>query len=184
MCESDVPWLDYDVDLDVQGETTVTMTWVDPDGLGRDLTLTDLPSSGRLLWPGAELDADERPVDWPGWARQGDLWVEDDSDAWLRGPLMVHVAIESGDGDVEVSYPAATEACVASPEGDIAPGAGSNASPSAGTGNAAATPPTTATVDPSSDRASGGPAVILALLATLFAASLAAADRAERPRRR
>ena len=51
------------------------MTWVDPEGLGRDVVVTDLPTNGRLLWPGAALDGNDEPTDWPGWTQVGDVWA-------------------------------------------------------------------------------------------------------------
>ena len=181
-----MPWLDYDVATDVTAASTVTMTFEDPDGLGRDVEVTDLPASGQLLWPGAELDADGEPIDWPGWRLDGAVWVADDTDAWVRGPLTVRIEMDGAEADAIVTYPAASDACEAAPEAGVQSGTG-NSSPSADTGNAAAgaaTPPSTSTLPSAEPQHPGAPMAILAILAVIFGASVAAADRGKRTRRR
>jgi LPXTG-motif cell wall-anchored protein len=72
--------------------------------------------SGRLLWPGASVDAAGNATDWPGWklAADGVSWIPDSTDAFLREPLSIEVTVNPTATAV-VSYPAATEACASPP---------------------------------------------------------------------
>ncbi len=72
-CELDAPWLNYTVDahnLDVAGRT-MTVTWADAAGTVIHTDTIDIASNGvvtgRLLWPGAAVDANGNGVAWPGW---------------------------------------------------------------------------------------------------------------------
>ncbi|MFF2272500.1 hypothetical protein ACFVTX_09515 [Agromyces sp. NPDC058136] len=68
-CIADVPWLYYDV-ATTENVTPgdITVTWTSADG-----TLTEVQTipwderQGRLLWPGAAVDADGIPYAFPGW---------------------------------------------------------------------------------------------------------------------
>ncbi|WP_308796800.1 hypothetical protein [Agromyces silvae] len=67
-CVNDVPWLYYSIQTtDSVPPGPVTVTWTSGDGT---LTTEPIPVdglTGRLLWPGAAVDADGIPYQWPGW---------------------------------------------------------------------------------------------------------------------
>ena len=68
----------------------------------------------RFVYPGASVDAAGNPTDWPGWMFDGDEWVIDPSDAYLRDGLTVVIEVNPT-ATATVSYPPATAAC-ANPE--------------------------------------------------------------------
>jgi LPXTG-motif cell wall-anchored protein len=75
----------------------------------------------RFVYPGAEVDANGNPVDWPGWRFDGDEWVIDPTDARLRDGLRVVVEVNpTATGTVE--YPPASPACNARPPGSSTTG--------------------------------------------------------------
>ncbi|MDR5700318.1 hypothetical protein [Agromyces aerolatus] len=67
-CVNDVPWLYFDIQATPSVPAgPVTVTWTSGDG-----TLTTEPIqldalTGRLLWPGAAVDENGIPYQWPGW---------------------------------------------------------------------------------------------------------------------
>jgi LPXTG-motif cell wall-anchored protein len=73
--------------------------------------------SGRLLWPGAAVDANGNATDWPGWklAEDGATWVTDDSDAFVRDGLSIEFTVNPT-ATATVAYPEATAACASPPE--------------------------------------------------------------------
>jgi hypothetical protein len=75
---------------------------------------TNQPGSGRLLWPGATVDADGNGTGWPGWAFTNGEWVEVPDD---RLPTMIVEVEFNPTGSASVSYPPATPACAAQPPG-------------------------------------------------------------------
>ncbi|MEF3405161.1 prealbumin-like fold domain-containing protein [Agromyces sp. CCNWLW203] len=75
-CIADVPWLYFNVAASEHVETgdiTVTWTSADPDGDGPLEPLTKVETvpwddrDGRLLWPGAAVDENGVPYEFPGW---------------------------------------------------------------------------------------------------------------------
>ncbi|WP_152030967.1 VWA domain-containing protein [Agromyces aureus] len=68
-CIADVPWLYFDVQATenvTPGE--ITVTWTSADGtLTKVQTVPWDARNGRLLWPGAAVDADGIPYQFPGW---------------------------------------------------------------------------------------------------------------------
>ncbi|HTH05174.1 MAG TPA: DUF11 domain-containing protein, partial [Ilumatobacteraceae bacterium] len=69
---------------------------------------------GRVIFPGAEVDAQGNAIDWPGWKFENGLWVTDPSDARLRDGLKVVVEVNPT-AEGTVTYPPATAVC-ANPE--------------------------------------------------------------------
>ncbi len=65
---------------------------------------------GRVVFPGAEVDAQGNAIDWPGWKFENGLWVTDPSDARLREGLKVVVEVNPT-AEGTVSYPPATAPC-------------------------------------------------------------------------
>ena len=113
ICDGDVPYLTYSASFD-DATRVARITFVNPDG--PDVTYTDLPLSGRVLWPGAVVDAEGNPVDWPGWILLPDgTWVEgDDGFLWVRPSVTVELEINPT-VTAEIGYPPATPLCDANP---------------------------------------------------------------------
>ena len=130
-CVADARWLTYDVALHNidAGATPVTVTWfadADQDGVpdGAALHVDTIPAggdlSGRLLWPGATVDADGVATGWPGMrlVRAGETptWLNLVADpalpeAALTGGVLVQVdAVDSV--LLSAVYPAAGSACM------------------------------------------------------------------------
>jgi len=129
-CVLDAPWLTYEVsarNVDLTDET-LEVTWATADGTVRHVdeispTPEEIASgtmSGRILWPGAAVDADERGTAWPGWrpAAPGETpdWenLVFDPDAFgadLRDDARITLSINPEWTITGVDYPPATEAC-------------------------------------------------------------------------
>jgi hypothetical protein len=110
---------------------TATVTFLDLDGnvVETHTTTFQAGETRRFVYPGAEVDANGNPVDWPGWIWDGDEWVIDPTDARLRDGLTVRVEVNPT-ATGTVTYPPATPDCDASP-----PGPPSSSLPATGTGS-------------------------------------------------
>jgi LPXTG-motif cell wall-anchored protein len=75
-----------------------------------------------FVYPGASVDAAGNPTDWPGWVFDGDEWVPDPTDSYLRDGLTVRVDVNPT-ATGQVSYPPATSAC-ADPDSSSTGGGG------------------------------------------------------------
>lgn len=115
ICDNDVPYLEYEVDAQNVDGTDVTITFVNPEG--DDVVYIDQPLSGRVLWAGAEVDADGNPVDWPGWRLEDGVWVEGDEFDWVRPSVEVIFEVNPT-ATVTVDYPPSSPLCNANPPGE------------------------------------------------------------------
>lgn len=119
ICDGDVPYLSYSAHF---GDHTrvARITFVNPTG--PDFTYTDLPLVGRVLWPGAVVDAAGNPVDWPGWTQLPDgSWVEGDEWDWVRPSVVVELEINPTATET-LGYPPATPTCNDNPPPNPPPG--------------------------------------------------------------
>ncbi|WP_350347367.1 DUF5979 domain-containing protein [Agromyces sp. G08B096] len=68
-CVNDVPWLYYDIEVSDNVEPgEITVTWTSADGtLTKTETIPWDARTGRLLWPGAAVDENGVPYQFPGW---------------------------------------------------------------------------------------------------------------------
>ncbi|MFB9642918.1 VWA domain-containing protein [Agromyces lapidis] len=92
------------------------------------------PIDGRQLWPGAAIDEDGNPTDWPGWTLLPDgTWILDPGAPFydLREEAVVEIRINPST-DVITVYPPPTPNCNAAPPEN--PGAPSTPSGIASTG--------------------------------------------------
>ena len=88
VCDNDTPYLSYNIEVTGTPSTTASITFVNP--FGDDVVYFNLPLSGRVLWPGAAVDADGTPTDWPGWTQLADgSWQPGDAFDWARSTLQV-----------------------------------------------------------------------------------------------
>lgn len=120
-CVRDAPWIRYRVILSgADGQATgrnATLVLSRGDNaveipLG---TLAGTELSGRVLWPGASVNAHGTPTGWPGWSFQNGQWVQTEGNfAWTRGPVSAVIRVGT-DLSVPLAYPAATADCVAGP---------------------------------------------------------------------
>ena len=120
-CDGDVPWISFAVELtDPDGQSTGnTARLVITDGsntatieLGE---LVDGQLSGRVLWPGASVDAAGNPTGWPGWAFVDGQWVETDENfRWTRGNISATIIVNP-EVAVPLSYPPSTPQCATDP---------------------------------------------------------------------
>lgn len=115
ICVNDVPYLDYVV---TPGNFTpvngVTIAWADPAN-NVVTTMTDLPLSGRVLWPGAVVDQAGHGIDWPGWVFQNNKWIQaPDGFEGLRPKANVTLSVNPSQ-TITVDYPPADPFCTARP---------------------------------------------------------------------
>ena len=120
ICIGGAPWISF----------TVTMTDPDDQATGHEVrlvltdgtnsltldlgTLVDNKLSGRILWPGAAVDATGNAVGWPGWTGSGDHLVPTTGNyAWTRSSTVTATLEVNPSLQVPLSYPPATSACVA-----------------------------------------------------------------------
>ncbi|WP_433778654.1 HYR-like domain-containing protein [Flavobacterium anhuiense] len=115
ICVNDVPYLDYAVTpqnfTPING---VTIAWADSNN-NVVTTMTDLPLSGRVLWPGAVVDEQGKGIDWPGWIFENNRWIEAaDGFEKLRPTANVTLSLNPSQ-TITVSYPPADPFCTARP---------------------------------------------------------------------
>ncbi|RXR27020.1 peptidase [Oerskovia turbata] len=118
VCDGDVPYLEYDVDVTGTPNDTVTITWLNPSGA--NVVQAGLPLSGRVLWPGATVDAAGNPTGWPGWVFEDGEWVEGGTFGWVRPTVDVLFQVNP-EATVTVDYPPSTPSCATNPPGKTTP---------------------------------------------------------------
>ncbi len=120
VCIGEAPFIEYNIKpIGFTSSGPATLTFIDRNGnVVETRTVSEL--SGRIIYPGASVDANGVPTDWPGWkqAENGE-WIPDDSDAILRQGLNIRVEVNPTATAI-VSYPPATAPC-ANPPGVTPP---------------------------------------------------------------
>jgi hypothetical protein len=137
VCEADAPWIDWDIQL-VDPDNMVTpgalptITFKHPTDSSQDLVYPLDSFSGRMLWPGASVEASGTdPVDpldpatyaptgWPGWEFVDDEWVEvtPGNYGWTRDGVEVLIEVNP-QATVTVNYPPMTPICAAEPPEEV-----------------------------------------------------------------
>ncbi|RED23350.1 gliding motility-associated-like protein [Flavobacterium cutihirudinis] len=114
-CVNDVPYLDYAVtDTNFTPVDGVTITWADSNN-NVITTMTGLPLSGRVLWPGAVVDEAGNGIDWPGWVFQDNKWIQaPDGFETLRPTATLTISVNPSQ-TIVVNYPPADPFCIARP---------------------------------------------------------------------
>ena len=109
-CVNDAPFISYDITpFGFVSTGNAKLSFFDLDGnFVESVDVTAL--KGRVVFPGAEVDAQGNAIDWPGWKFENGLWVTDPSDARLREGLKVVVEVNPT-AEGTVSYPPATAPC-------------------------------------------------------------------------
>ncbi|MET4158896.1 hypothetical protein [Agromyces sp. PvR057] len=139
-CVADVPWLYYNVQTtDNVTPGDITVTWTSADGTQTKVeTIPWDAREGRLLWPGAAVDADGLPYQFPGWrpiteedltnpptpgTRFLDLILDDSlpSYAWrdMENPASVEFSVNPSQTVLAV-YPQALPTCAVDRPGELA----------------------------------------------------------------
>jgi gliding motility-associated-like protein/uncharacterized repeat protein (TIGR01451 family) len=126
VCDNDTPYLSYTITLEnfTIDPDVVTIEWKDLNGVVIQ-TDTDTPTSsiisgqeiltGRILWAGAEVDANGNPTDWPGWYFENGQWIQgDDGFQDLRPTATVTISVNPTITEV-VDYPPSSPFCITSP---------------------------------------------------------------------
>ncbi len=138
VCEKDAPWISFDVMLTDPDEqvTSNDARLILTDGANTATialgTLVDGKLAGRVLWPGAAVNAAGEATGWPGWAFQNGQWVEIDGNfAWTRGKITATIEVNPS-VVVPLSYPPATPQCSANPPGSPAQSGSTTALPATG----------------------------------------------------
>jgi len=172
VCQSDIPFIDYAIEVTGTDADRATLTFIDNTGTVIR-TDTDMPLSGRVVYPGA---AGAPNPDWPGWKlNPAGLWVPDPTDANWRDGLTVRVDVNPT-AFGEVAYPAATEVCYQPP---------TNASggPTTTVASSGVTQTTTVVAELPKTGSNGTSTIVtLALALMAVGALLAGAVRIRRPR--
>lgn len=109
-CIKDAPYLVYSLRAEGTPNTTATIVWGDPDG--QHYTMSDLPLSGQVLWPGAAVDSQGNATDWPGWTLGSDgvTWSQGDEWSWVRPTVPVTFEVNPT-AQVAAAYPAESMPC-------------------------------------------------------------------------
>jgi hypothetical protein len=113
-CVNDVPLISVEFGSHDGAPGTVTLTDSQGNVVGGGNITVDTSQLLTLLFPGAAIDENGNPTDWPGWAFVDGVWVEDSSDAHFRDGITVTVTVNPTEM-VTVVYPPATPACDANP---------------------------------------------------------------------
>ncbi len=118
-CDGDMPYLDYEIEVEGTDATTATIIFLHPTDPEQDVVHADLPLSGRVLWPGAIPAGETGGPDWPGWSFDDGLWVEGDEFDWARPEVEVLFQVNP-EAIVSVAYPSSTADCDPNaPGGDV-----------------------------------------------------------------
>ncbi|WP_062388019.1 hypothetical protein [Demequina iriomotensis] len=127
-CTADAPYLTYDIVLDdpdglSTDDGTATIRFVHPTDAALDWTTTVDIGSGRILWPGADVDEDGVAIAWPSWEYNAatEEWepVGDGNYGWTREPDTQVIIEVNPTKEFTVTYPPATPECNSEPPTDI-----------------------------------------------------------------
>jgi LPXTG-motif cell wall-anchored protein len=117
ICINDTPYIDYVVQLNqITAPNGVTIRFTNTSTGEIVLELTNQPLTGRILWPGAVVDASGEPIDWPGWEFVDGEWIEVDDG--LRPEIDMTVEVNPTD-TVRVEYPPPEPLCNPNPNGGL-----------------------------------------------------------------
>jgi len=114
-CSNNVPYVNYVVAPEnFTAHNLLTVRWIDSNN-NVVATQTNLPLSGNILWPGAEIDSNKNGTDWPGWILNNGIWAEGaDGFEATRNGVKIEFSLNPT-VTVSVAYPPATPDCNARP---------------------------------------------------------------------
>lgn len=129
VCIAGAPFVQYDIEtINFSSTGPVTLTFLDKrGGLVEERVVNNL--SGRTIYPGASVDDNGSPTDWPGWTRAANgSWIPDATDAGLRDGLTIQVEVGDATATATVAY-VATDAPCHSPDNACQPGQDGDSTP-------------------------------------------------------
>ncbi|WP_264538185.1 Ig-like domain-containing protein [Flavobacterium sp. N1736] len=114
-CANNAPYVSYNVVADNFTPTgLLTINWIDSAN-NIVATQTNMPLSGTVLWPGAVVDGNNKPTDWPGWVLVNGQWIQGNDGFELTRPAVTMQFTLNPTQSVVVNYPAAASGCNAMP---------------------------------------------------------------------
>ncbi|WP_166669321.1 Ig-like domain-containing protein, partial [Flavobacterium sp. S87F.05.LMB.W.Kidney.N] len=114
-CSDNTPYVSYNVKADnFTPKGLLTINWIDSAN-NIVATQTNMPLSGNVLWPGAVVDSNNKPIDWPGWVLVNGQWIEGNDGFELTRPAVTMQFTLNPTESVTVNYPAPSSGCNARP---------------------------------------------------------------------
>ena len=114
-CDNNTPYVSYNVVADNFTPTSLlTINWIDSAN-NIVATQSNMPLSGTVLWPGAVVDSNNKPTDWPGWVLVNGQWTQGNDGFELTRPAVTMQFTLNPTQSVVVNYPAASAGCNAMP---------------------------------------------------------------------
>ncbi|HSD08656.1 DUF7507 domain-containing protein [Flavobacterium sp.] len=115
ICINDVPYFNYTAKANnfnpVNG---LTLVWTDSTNKVV-ATMTNLPLSGRVLWPGAVVDDNGNGIDWPGWILENGKWTQGPDGFENIRPVATVTYTLNPSETITVNYPPADPYCTSRP---------------------------------------------------------------------
>ena len=114
-CDNNTPYVSYTVVADNFTPTgLLTINWIDSAN-NIVATQSNMPLSGTVLWPGAVVDSNNKPTDWPGWILVNGQWIQGNDSFELTRPAVTMQFTLNPTQSVVVNYPGAVSGCNARP---------------------------------------------------------------------
>ncbi|WP_143155040.1 Ig-like domain-containing protein [Flavobacterium chilense] len=114
-CSNNTPYVSYNVVADNFVPTgLLTINWIDSAN-NVVATQTNMPLSGNVLWPGATVDGNNKPTDWPGWVLVNGQWIQGNDGFELTRPAVTMQFTLNPTKSVVVNYPSVISGCNAMP---------------------------------------------------------------------
>jgi gliding motility-associated-like protein/uncharacterized repeat protein (TIGR01451 family) len=114
-CSNNTPYVSYTVTADNFTPTDLlTINWIDSAN-NVVATQTNMPLSGNVLWPGATVDSNNNPTDWPGWILTNGQWTQGNDGFELTRPAVTMQFTLNPTKSVVVNYPTPAAGCNAMP---------------------------------------------------------------------
>ncbi|WP_232056120.1 SdrD B-like domain-containing protein [Tuwongella immobilis] len=119
VCFFDTPYISYTVTpVGVANPQEVDISFFKNDGSNEFVSTFTNPTfsggkfTGKVLYPGAKLDGNGNPIDWPGWDLVGGRWVQVNDG--LRPNIRMSFGINPN-ASLIVSYPDPSQFCISEP---------------------------------------------------------------------
>ncbi|MBP1225683.1 Ig-like domain-containing protein [Flavobacterium sp. 1355] len=115
-CADNTAYVTYKVTADnFTPSGLVTINWIDSAN-NIVATQNNMPLNGTVLWPGAVVDSNNKPIDWPGWVLVNGQWTEGNDGFELTRPAVTMQFTLNPTKSVVVNYPSAAAGCNARPQ--------------------------------------------------------------------
>ncbi|MGQ7946327.1 Ig-like domain-containing protein [Flavobacterium sp. WC2509] len=115
VCINDVPYVSYTATpVNFTPINGLTITWTNSSN-NVITTMTNLPLSGNVLWPGATIDTNGNGTDWPGWVFTNNQWIQTADGFETLVPSATLTFALNPTVTVVVNYPPASPLCKSRP---------------------------------------------------------------------